>query len=254
MRTGLQELGLAYAADPSVSKHLARFLARENLAADKDLPVKVKGKEFVHPTAILFNGGVMKASALCDRIIEVVNSWLKAEGSEELRVLPASDLDLAVARGATFYGWGSKGKGVRIRGGVGRSYYIGVETSMPAVPGHKPPIKALCVVPFGMEEGTEAEVPGAEFGLVVGEPAHFRFLTSTTRKDDRVGITLEDWGDTVNELAPIEANLTATKKASAGTVVPVKLLTKITEVGTLELWCHERDGAGKWKLELNVRE
>ena len=95
---------------------------------------------------------------------------------------------------------------------------------------------------------------GAEFGLVVGEPAQFRFLSSTTRRDDRVGSILEDWADSVAELAPIEANLPATKKAAAGTLVPVRLRCKVTAVGTLELWCHERDGAGKWKLELNVRE
>jgi hypothetical protein len=256
MRMGLQELGLSYAADPSISRHLARFLARENLANSKELPVQLKGKAFVHPTAILFNGGVMKAEMLCERIVKLLNGWLKDEGSEPLRILPGSDLDLAVARGATFYGLGEKGKGkgVRIRGGVARAYYIGVEASMPSVPGHKPPIKALCVVPFGMEEGMEAKVPGAEFGLVVGEPAQFRFLSSTTRRDDRVGMSIEDWQDTITELAPIEANLPATKKAAAGTLVPVVLQSKVTAVGTLELWCHARDGHGQWKLELNVRE
>ena len=254
MRMGLQELGLSYAADPSVSRQLARFLGRENLSQAKEVPVALKGKTFIHPTAILFNGGVMKATMMCDRIVELLNDWLKEEGSEPLRVLPGSDLDLAVARGATFYGLGQRGKGVRIRGGVARSYYIGVEASMPAVPGHRPPIKALCVVSFGMEEGSDADVPGAEFGLVVGEPAQFRFLSSTTRRDDRVGAAIEDWEGTISELAPIEANLPATKKASAGTLVPVKLQTKVTAVGTLELWCKERDGNGQWKLELNVRE
>jgi len=254
MRMGLQELGLNYAADASISKHMARFLARENLSATNEFPVTLKGNAFVHPTAILFNGGVMRAPALCERVVKILNSWLKEEGSEPLRILPASDLDLAVARGSTFYGLGERGKGVRIRGGVARSYYIGIETSMPAVPGHKPPVKALCVVPFGMEEGTAAEVPNAEFGLVVGEPAQFRFLSSTTRRDDRVGSFHEDWESTIEELAPIEADLPATKKAGAGTLVPVKLLSKVTEMGTLELWCHERDGDEKWKLELNVRE
>ena len=253
-RLGLQELGLAYAADPSISKHLARFLARENLSAAKDVPVKLSGKEFVHPTAILFNGGVMKAGMLCERVVEMVNGWLKSEGAEPVRVLPSVDLDLAVARGATYYGLGHKGKGVRIRGGVARAYYIGVETSMPSVPGHRAPIKALCVVPFGMEEGSEASVPDAEFGLVVGEPVQFRFLSSTTRRDDRVGSSIEDWEGKIEELAPIEANLPVTKKLKEGAVVPVRLQSKVTAVGTLELWCHERDGAGQWKLELNVRE
>ncbi len=254
MRLGLQELGLSYAGDASISKHIAQFLAKENLESDKEAPVKLKGKKFVHPTKILFNGGVLKAEALCTRIVELINGWLKEENAAPLTVLPASDLDLAVARGATFYGMGQKGKGVRIRGGVARAYYIGVETSMPAVPGQRPPIKALCVVPFGMEEGSDTTVPDAEFGLVVGEPVQFRFLSSTTRRDDRVGSTIEDWGDTIEELAPIEANLPATKKAHAGATVPVTLHSKVTAIGTLELWCKEKKGAGEWKLELNVRE
>ena len=258
MRMGLRELGLAYAADPSISKQLARFLARENLTgkgtAGTGGGIELKGDVFVQPTAILFNGGVMKAGMLQERVVQLLNGWLKSDGAEPLRVLPGCDLDLAVARGATFYGLGQRGKGVRIRGGVARSYYIGVETSMPAVPGHKPQIKALCVVPFGMEEGNEAEVPGAEFGLLVGEPVQFRFLSSTTRRDDQVGASIEDWGDSIEELAPIEASLPVTNKTSAGALVPVKLLSKVTAVGTLELWCHERDGTGQWKLELNVRE
>jgi molecular chaperone DnaK (HSP70) len=254
IRMGLQELGLSYAADPSVSKQLARFLGRENLSAAKEIPVKLNGENFVHPTAVLFNGGVMRAQQLCDRVVELINGWLREEGAEPLRVLPNTDLDLAVARGATFYGLGQKGKGVRIRGGVARSYYIGVETSMPAVPGFPAPIKALCVVPFGMEEGSETDVPGAEFGLVIGEPAQFRFLSSTTRRDDRVGSCIEDWEESIEELAPIEANLPSTGKLAAGALIPVKLKTKITEVGTMELWCQERDGGNQWKLELNVRE
>jgi hypothetical protein len=146
------------------------------------------------------------------------------------------------------------GQGVRIRGGVARSYYIGVETSMPAVPGHKPPTKAICVVPFGMEEGAEAEVPGAEFGLVVGESAQFRFFSSTTRRHDRLGSTVQDRGDGLAELAPVEASLPATRRIRAGTLVPVRLRSKVTTVGTVELWCYERGGPGKWKLELSVKE
>ena len=198
----------------------------------------------------------MKAQILCDRIIEVLNGWLKEEGSEPLRVLPGSDLDLAVARGAAFYGLGEKGKGkgVRIRGGVARAYYIGVEASMPAVPGHKPPIKALCVVPFGMEEGMDAKVPGAEFGLVVGEPAQFRFLSSTTRRDDRVGMSIEDWQETISELVPDRSQPARPRKKLPPHAGPRCFQSKVTAVGTLELWCHARDGHGQWKLELNVRE
>jgi hypothetical protein len=143
---------------------------------------------------------------------------------------------------------------VRIRGGTARAYYIGVETAMPAVPGMPPPLKALCVVPFGMEEGTEASLPAQEFGLVVGEPAEFRFLGSSVRRGDRVGDVVEDWGDDLEELAPVETVLSASGDESAGTLVPVTLSTHVTALGTLELWCVAKAGGRRWKLEFNVRD
>ena len=141
---------------------------------------------------------------------------------------------------------------MRIRGGAARVYYVGIETALPAVPGAPPPLKALCVVPFGMEEGTEATIPGREFGLVVGEPAEFRFLSSSIRKQDQVGSLLEDWGADIEELSPLEVTLKM--DGQQGTVVPVRLETRVTELGTLEVWCVSRDGTNRWKLELNIRE
>ena len=168
--------------------------------------------------------------------------------------LDSSDLDLAVAHGAAYYGQVRRGRGVRIRGGVPRSYYVGLETSAPAVPGVAPPIKALCVVPMGMEEGTEADVPGPELGLVVGQPAEFRFLGSTTRRDDPVGTVLERWTpDDLQEMAPLETALAA-EDGDAGEVVPVRLHAHVTEVGTLDLWCQSTRDDRRWKLEFNVRE
>jgi hypothetical protein len=157
-----------------------------------------------------------------------------------------------VSRGAAYYGLVRRGKGVRIRGGAARVYYVGVETSLPAVPGAPPPLKALCVVPFGMEEGTEADVPGQEFGLVVGAPAEFRFLGSTVRRGDTVGTLVEDWEGQIEELSPLATTLEAPSKQ--GQMVPVHLHSRMTEVGTLELWCLSRDGKQRWKLEFNVRE
>src|SRR5262249_33625382 len=166
--------------------------------------------------------------------------------------LAGNDLDLAVARGAAYYGLVRRGKGVRIRGGAARSYYVGVETSLPAVPGSPTPIKALCVVPFGMAEGTDGDVPGQECGLIVGEPADFRFLSSTVRRNDAIGTVVEDWEGEIEELPPLTTTLEATK--DAGQTVPVHLHSKVTEVGTLELSCISRDQKQRWKLELNVRE
>jgi molecular chaperone DnaK (HSP70) len=255
-RTGLTQIALPYAQDPAITRHLGTFLARQAhaLASAHDQVVKVEGRSFVHPTAILFNGGVFKAAALKERIIETVNGWLKADGGEPVKELHGADLDLAVARGAAYYGWVRHGHGVRIRGGTARSYYVGVESPMPAVPGFEPPIKALCVAPFGMEEGTQADVPPQEFGLVTGEPTRFRFFASSLRRDDQVGQTLEDAGhnDELEELAPIETTLSA-NKGESGRLVPVNLQAAVTEVGTLELRCLEKSGSGRWKLELNVR-
>ena len=130
-------------------------------------------------------------------------------GNPDFRQLAAADLDLAVALGAAYYGLARLGRGIRIRAGAARAYYIGVESSMPAVPGIPTPIKALCVVPFGMEEGAEAEIVEKEFGLVVGEPAVFHFLASTTRKQDRAGEIVEDWGGDIHEVTTMETFLPA---------------------------------------------
>ena len=254
-RVGFQELGLPYAADPAVTKHLARFLSEQVRNSPESAGIRRGRSGLACPTHVLFNGGVMKAGALRDRVVEVLNSWLEQEGFTPLgaeQILEGPDLEHAVARGAAYYGKARRGKGVRIRSGASRTYYIGIESSMPAIPGMEAPLKALCVVPFGMEEGTEATVPDREFGLVVGEPAEFRFLSSTVRKQDHSGTLLEDWGTDLEELSPLQVTLQLDGKQ--GSVVPVRIETRVTELGTLEVWCVSRDGSNRWKLELNIRE
>lgn len=254
-RVGFQELGLPYAADPAITKHLARFLSEQVRNSPEAADIRRGPSGLACPTHILFNGGVMKAAVLRDRVVEVLNSWLRKEGFDALgaeQILEAPDLEHAVARGATYYGKARRGRGVRIRSGASRTYYIGIESAMPAVPGMEAPLKALCVVPFGMEEGTEAAIPSREFGLVVGEPAEFRFLSSSVRKQDQVGSLLEDWGTDIEELSPLEVTLKL--DGPQGAIVPVRLATRVTELGTLEVWCVSRDGAQRWKLELNIRE
>jgi hypothetical protein len=254
---GLQELGLPYAADPAVTRHLARFLSRQAVGSPESSAIRRGPSGLTCPTHLLFNGGVMKAETLRARIADVVNGWLTREGFAPLVVLDAPDLDHAVARGAAYYGRArAGGRGVRIRSGASRSYYIGIESALPAVPGFPAPMKALCVVPFGMEEGTSAPITGREFGLSVGEPAEFRFLTSTIRKGDPPGTIVEDWGDDLEEIGPLEVTLEADPSLASAAddgMVPVTLESRVTEIGTLELWCNARDGA-RWKLELNIRE
>jgi hypothetical protein len=254
-RVGFQELGLPYAADPAITKHLARFLSEQVRNSPEAAAMRRGSSGLACPTHILFNGGVMKAALLRNRVVEVMNSWLRQEGFGALgeeQILEARDLEHAVARGAVYYGKARRGRGVRIRSGASRTYYLGIESAMPAVPGMEAPLKALCVVPFGMEEGTETAIPDREFGLVVGEPAEFRFLSSSVRKQDQVGSLLEDWGADLEELSPLEVTLKL--DGQQGTVVPVRLESRVTELGTLEIWCVSRDGSHRWNLELNIRE
>jgi molecular chaperone DnaK (HSP70) len=231
---GLRELGLPYAHDPAITRHLAEFLGRF-------------GKM---PTAVLFNGGVMKAAKLRARVVELLSSW----AGHDVTVLAGADLDLAVALGAAHYGQVRRGKGIRIRGGTARAYYIGIESAMPAIPGFAPPLKALCVAPQGLEEGQAVELPDDELGLVVGETSAFRFFAAATRADDQAGALIDADEPGLVELDPVEKLVEADGDRAPGQLVPVRLEALVTEVGTLELWCVARDGAGRWKLEYSVRE
>ncbi|RZL43437.1 MAG: Hsp70 family protein, partial [Variovorax sp.] len=255
VRAGLAQLGLPYAQDAAVTRHLAAFLGRQlgALAELEGFGGHADGASFLHPTAVLFNGGVFKSPMLAERLLQTLDGWLTAEGAPPARPLAGADLDLAVARGAAYYGYVRQGRGVRIRGGTAFAYYVGVESSMPAVPGMEPPVEALCLAPFGMEEGTEAELPGLELGLVVGEPVDFRFFASSVRRHDTVGTLLGFWSpDEMQELAPISATL-PTEGRQPGEVVPVRLAARVTEAGTLELVAVPRDGEQRWKIEFDVR-
>ena len=247
-RAGMREMGLPYEPDPAITRHLARFLTRQARRSETE---EAGGS----PTAVLFNGGVMKSPLIRDRVLAALRRWEGETGNgQAIRELPAADLDLAVARGAAYYGLARRGQGIRIRAGTARSYYIGIESAMPSVPGVPTPLKALCVVPFGMEEGTGAAIREKEFGLVLGEPAEFRLLASTTRREDRAGEMVEDWDEEIDEVTTMETLLPVAEADQGGRIIPVWLQSRVTEVGTLELWCVSREDQQRWKLEFNLRE
>jgi hypothetical protein len=256
-RTGLSEFGLPYASDPAVSRHLARFLARSltNVRASDALSALVGGDAqrgaLLMPTTVLFNGGVFKAAPLRRRVLELLTAW---NDGQEVRELSGFEPDLAVAKGASFYGRNRvTGKGIRIRAGAARSYYIGLETSMPAVPGFAPPVKALCVVPQGMEEGSEVLIEGQEFGLVTGQPAEFRFFSSEVRSGDVAGQILPDAEAELEETSSLEVELPPVADFPAGQAVPVQINAVVTELGTLELWMKHTRSERRWKVEFQVR-
>lgn len=254
-RGALTQLGLPYAQDAAITRHLGAFLSRQREATAEleGFAQPAGAASFLHPTAVLFNGGVLKSGLVAERVLGMLNRWLAAESAAPARLLGGTDLDLAVARGAAYYGYVRRGRGVRIRGGTAQAYYVAVESAMPAIPGMEPPVQALCLAPFGMEEGSDAELPPQQFGLVVGEPVRFRFFGSSVRRHDQVGTLLDFWApDELQELEEIEASLPAEGRR-AGDIVPVHLHARITETGTLQLEALPVGGSERWKVEFDVR-
>ena len=240
--SGFREIGLPFESDTAVTRHLAAFLQAQGTGRD----------EPIRPTHVLFNGGVFKADALRRRLLDVLGAWFPKDAPRLLE--GEHDLDHAAARGAAYYGWSKERGGVRIRGGTARGYYVGIETAGLAVPGAPRPLRALCVAPIGMEEGAAADVPGDEIGLIVGEPAQFRFFSSSTRKQDRPGDVLSAWcTDEIAETDSLEAVLPA-DETQEDSYVPVRFQSRITELGVLELWCVSTINDRRWKLEFSVRE
>lgn len=241
---GVREINLMYAADPAITRHLAKFLRSQNSDT----------KTYGYPRAILFNGGVFKSEVFKNKLVEVIDTWLKDAGREPIKVLEGAELSQAVARGATYFGTVSEGHGIRIRGGVSQSYYLGVESAIPAIPGFKPPIKALCVAKQGTEEGTTLDVPDRTFAIRIGKTAEFKFFKSNCRRDDNFGEIFEDMDETFGDTSSLRLELEAYEGMKPGDIVDVKLQVAITEIGTLEVYCIELNGDHRWKLEFNVRE
>lgn len=250
-RSALTQLGLPYAQDAGITRHIAAFLSRQSQQNDSS---------FIKPTKVLFNGGVLKSELISERLLGIINSWLTQEHNEKTQALTGVDLDLAVARGASYYGFvrhnmENNNSGVRIRGGIANSYYVGIESAMPAIPGMAPPMEAICVAPFGMEEGSHVELSSQEFGLVIGQPVQFQFYGSTIRREDVVGTHLDYWApEELEELPEIHVTLDAKEGRNVGEVVVVNLAATITEIGTLELEAIAKDNGQKWLVEFSVRQ
>ncbi len=240
--SGFQEMGLPFEADVAITKHVGAFLV-DHLRLREQTPMKL--------THLLFNGGVFNSDSFRNRMLDALASW--SEDRKAPVVLGGvEDLDQAVACGAAYYAWTTQMGGIRIRGGTARSYYVGIETSGPSIPGMARPLQALCVVPQGMEEGTQTDVKSREVGLKVGQRGRFRFFSSTMRKQDEPGTYLRNWDEAeLEETSPLEVELSASEGEQ---VVPVRFQSRITELGVFELWCKSTRNDQSWKLELNVRE
>ena len=235
-KLGLQEFGLPFVADPAIPKHLAAFLQRHRT---DDRPAR--------PDAILFNGGALTPDSLRDRIVQVVGSWFADDqGTPHApRVLTNASLDLAVAHGAAYYGVVRRGGGIRIGGGTARSFYVGLETDQPETPW-------MCVVPRDAEEGDEIHIAGRDFELLMGQPVLFPLAASSVRPDDQPGDLVASDPDSILELPPLQSLMRVGRKAKAERVA-VSLAARVTEVGTIELWCQSRTDDRRWRLQIQLR-
>lgn len=240
--SGFQDIGLPYESDAAITKHVAAFLSDQS-SDDQQQPVT--------PTHLLFNGGVFRSEVLRGRMTETICDWCD---QTPVVLGGPDDLDTSVSMGAAYYGWNKQRGGIRIRGGTAKSYYVGIETAGLAIPGVPRPLRALCVAPRAMEEGTEAVVPGEEVGVVVGKPAKFRFFASSVRPDDQAGTQLNRWSaEELIETEPITVSLTS-ESTGGETFVPVHFVSRITELGMFELWCHAKHSDDQWKMEFNTRQ
>ena len=226
-RVGLQELGLPYAQDPAVTRNLSAFLRRHD----------------ARPDAILFNGGAMKAAMVQDRVVEAATGWF----GDEPAVLESRSLDLAVALGAATYGLVRAGTGVRIRGGTVRAYYVGVSSEETRAR------QAVCLLPFGVEEGDEVHIAEPAFQAITDRPVSFPLHCSTAPLGHDPGQVVELDDEVYVDLPPLYTVLNYDRGMS-GEAVPVTLGGQLTELGTLQLWCAAKDTEHRWDLEFSLRD
>ncbi len=245
-KSGLQEFGLPFVADPAVPRHLGYFLRRhraEAITPEGNQPADRPAR----PDAILFNGGALTPEIVRRRIVEVIGSWFTDDPGPPFmpRVLTNISLDLAVAQGAAYYGVVRRGGGIRIGGGTARSFYVGLETAAASKPW-------LCVVPRDAQEGEEITISGHDFDLLMGQAVVFPLASSSVRPDDKPGALVQADPDSIRELPPLQSLMRVSRKAKAERV-PVSLAARVTEVGTIELWCQSRTDSRRWRLQIQLR-
>jgi molecular chaperone DnaK (HSP70) len=226
----LREFGLPFADEPEVTRHVAEFLAR---------PRDVGDAAGAHPSGVLFNGGALEPPVVRERLTDVIGSW---RGGVPPAVLEADSLQLAVARGAAYFGLVRRGLGVRIGGGAARTYYLGIAGE-----------RVLCIVPRGMEEGEKAEIAEPEFELLANRPVAFPLYTATDRVGERAGDVLAPAPGELGMLPPLRTVLRFGRKLRE-TALPVHLEVRLTEIGTLEVWCRSRTTDHRWRLEFRLRD
>ncbi|MGF1703988.1 hsp70 family protein [Photobacterium makurazakiensis] len=246
------EFGLPYAADPAISKHLAQFielhdtvcresLSGSNLVVNEDLPAI--------PAAVLLNGGVFNSPLLSERVLDTFTLWRGDTVTELVNPHP----DLAVAYGAVAYAKARHGAQLKIGGGSARSFFLTLE-------GKKKNKQGLCILPKGIDEGTEIRLKDRKFALTLGEPVRFNLVSSTDDSHTQAGELFPIDSDSFVSLPPFIATLDSERDraelaANQKDREEVTLACQLTEVGTLQIECvSTTDDAKRWKVEFAIRK
>jgi hypothetical protein len=243
-RSGLREVGLPYASDPAITKHLAAFLRQAGAAMKGQSGASARnavGPPMVRPDAVLFNGGFFIPAMVRERIVEVIANWFDGnESGWRPRVLSSDAMGSAVAVGAAYYGRVRRGAGLRVKAGSARTYYIETRTGGGAV----------CVLPAGTDEGTTLEL-NREFSVLANRPVSFNLFSSTVRQDPHGALAELDPAH-LHRHAPLVTLLRYGKKLQPMDLA-VRLSVSFTEVGTLELWCQSISSPHRWRLQFELR-
>ncbi len=219
-RGAVMELGLPFAQDAAITRHVVAFLKAHGALR--------------RPDAILLNGGVFNSPVLTTAFLDSISAlWPDAP---KIPTLPHDSLDLAVARGAAYSGLARKALGKKIGGGAPRAFYASLGGA-----------KGVCLIPRGLEEGETVDLTARTFTLTLGRPVQFQLFSTTADRLDRPGDVIELEGDVFKALPPIHTVLSGAR----GSTVQVHLVATLTEVGTLSLSCVAGDQ--RWRLEFELR-
>lgn len=225
--SGTRETGLMLEKDHAVTRHMARFVLKQ-----------CKGKT---PDHLFFNGGTLKPAAVRSQLVKVVSKWAE----KEVKALETASLDLAISLGAAYYGLVRQGLGLRVGAGIARSYYVGLRTDS----AHR---KAVCLVERGAQEGVEMEIE-RDFKVMTNQPVKFTIYSSTLRTQDKEGDIVDVMPDEMAEIAPLQTMLQYGKKNEAKPIA-IRLCSKVTEIGTLELFCRSQESQHRWRLQFQLRQ
>ena len=236
-RLGLTQLGLPYAQDSAITRHIAQFVASHQI------------------DAVLFNGGTLKPAILRRTLLEQITKW--QNGSEPV-VLASADMDLAVALGAAHYAALRHQPEALIKGGYARSVYVEVDVANKDQDGDVADPNLICIVPKGYDGVAPLKLDKLDLMLRADLPVRFQLFTSNIRSDDQLGevvVASAASRDNFHPLPPIHTRIELAGKKD-DKLISVHLEVVLAETGLLCLYLVHKDvqaGEKRWQLDFNVR-